>query len=135
MSDCIFCKIINGEIPSEKIYEDEEVLAFLDINPYTSGHTLVLAKEHYENMEDIPKETLRKLMDTVKKISPAIKEGVESKGFNVGINNGDVAGQEIPHLHIHIIPRFEEDNLEHWPQSSYQQGEIKYIAEAIRVKL
>ena len=132
MSDCIFCKIIEGEIPAEKIYGNEEVLAFLDINPHTKGHSLVLPKRHYENMSEAPEDTLAEIMSTVKEISPAIMKAVGAEAFNVGINNGKTAGQEIPHIHIHIIPRFPEDGLQHWPQGPYEQGEISVMGEKIR---
>ena len=87
MSDCIFCKIISGDIPSYKIYEDKDVLAFLDITPVNPGHTLVVAKEHYENLNDLPEELTKKIVQAVKKIAPAVVKGAGADGFNLNLNN------------------------------------------------
>jgi histidine triad (HIT) family protein len=122
--DCIFCRIIKGEIPSSKIFENEKVFAFLDIGPITKGHTLVVPKAHSENIFDIPEEDLCEVMKAAKKLSSAVKEATGSGGIVVGINNGKVAGQEVPHAHVHIIPRKEGDGLKHWVNGKYEDGEM-----------
>jgi len=129
---CIFCQIIANEIPAEKIYEDENILAFLDIHPNNFGHTLVLPKKHCENLFDADEKTLENLITIVKKISLAVKNAIGADGINIGINNGEAAGQMVPHLHIHVIPRFFADGLVHWPSKEYGAGEMEKIGEKIR---
>ena len=134
--DCIFCKIINGEIPSTKLYEDETVLAILDINPVNEGHTLVMPKEHYENMEVLPEIYLVALAKTVKKVGLALKSGLNIAGYNVVLNNDPIAGQLIPHFHWHVIPRLADDALKVWPQRQYEAPEkMNEVAEKIRQAL
>ncbi|NSL52004.1 HIT family protein [Calidifontibacillus erzurumensis] len=106
MSDCIFCKIINGEIPASKVYEDEHVLAFLDISQITKGHTLVIPKAHYENLFDLPQESAEKLFSVVPKIVNAMKSQLHIEDLNLVSNSGRKAGQEVFHLHLHLIPRY-----------------------------
>ncbi|HPA25931.1 MAG TPA: HIT family protein [bacterium] len=129
---CIFCKIINKEIPAEIIYEDEKTLVFLDIEPNNPGHCLVVPKVHYENIFDAPEEVLAHLINVAKKISNILKVAVLAEGINIGINNGEVAGQVVPHLHIHIIPRYANDGFIHWHGKAYQDGEMQSVAEKIR---
>lgn len=123
--DCIFCKITSREIPCAKVYEDNDTLAFLDIAPAAKGHTLVILKEHYENIKDIPEESLAKLIRTVKKLSTAIL--TMSDGVNIEQSNGKAANQVIPHIHFHIIPRHENDslNVAHWKSLKYDEGEME----------
>lgn len=132
MNDCIFCKIIQGEIPSYKVYEDENVLAFLDIAPTNPGHVLVIPKEHYQNIEEATDEALNSLMAVVKKIGLKIKNNLGAPGYNVCVNNDPVAGQIIPHLHFHIVPRNNDDGLKPWPQKKYEAGEADNIQEKIK---
>ena len=106
MSDCIFCKIVNGEIPSSKVYEDKNVLAFLDISQITKGHTLVIPKKHNKNLFDLPKETAEKLFSVVPKITNAMKNQLNIEDLNLVCNSGEKAGQEVFHLHLHLIPRY-----------------------------
>lgn len=106
MSDCIFCKIIAGEIPSSKIYEDEKVLAFLDISQTTKGHTLVIPKEHVRNMLEMSDQTAADVFARLPKLARAIKTATGAKGLNILNNNEEVAGQTVFHAHIHIIPRY-----------------------------
>lgn len=120
---CIFCQIIKGEIPSYKVYEDDRVLAFLDIKPVNPGHTLVVTKAHYENIEAVPAEDLTALILAVKKIGRLLKDKLGAAGYNVTENNDPVAGQEIPHLHFHIIPRRLGDGHAQWAQGEYGPGE------------
>ena len=114
--DCIFCKIIKGEIPCYKIYEDEHTLAFLDIAKDVDGHTLVIPKKHSNNILDTDDETLTHVMNTVKLISKHYVEKCGFVGINVLNNNGASAEQAVPHLHFHIIPRLENDNIYVYPK-------------------
>jgi histidine triad (HIT) family protein len=106
MSDCIFCKIINGEIPSAKVYENEHVLAFLDISQVTKGHTLVIPKVHKENIFELTSDIAKNLFEAVPNIANAIKQTYNPVGLNLVNNNGEQAGQTVFHYHLHIIPRY-----------------------------
>jgi len=132
MADCIFCKIVKKKIPSSAVYENKKVLAFLDIYPVNKGHVLIIPKKHYETLTDIPDELLADVMKATKKVAKAVMKAMKTDGFNVGMNNYKTAGQLVPHAHFHIIPRFKEDGLKLWPQGSYQEGEMKPIAESIK---
>ena len=125
MNDCIFCKIINKEIPCYKIYEDEKIIAFLDRTPVNPGHTLVVPKKHSETILDTDDETLKELIIATKKISNAIYKGLRLKGFNIGLNQFKIGGQVVPHIHIHIMPRKENDNLRLWGGREYETEEEK----------
>ena len=105
-NNCVFCAIAAGEIPSFKIYEDEFALAYLDINPFTKGHTLVIPKAHSAGIADTPDETLAAIIARVKKVAAHLKATLPCDGFNILQNNGAAAGQTVPHLHFHIVPRF-----------------------------
>ncbi|MBC8500327.1 MAG: HIT family protein [Nanoarchaeota archaeon] len=131
MEDCIFCKIVKGEIPSTKIYEDDEFYAFLDLRPINKGHTLVVPKLHCKNLFDFPKSEETDLMEVLKKISKAVVKGLSADGFNIGMNNERAAGQVIMHAHFHIIPRFNDDGLSSWPDKEYKEGEMEEIKEKI----
>ncbi len=110
MADCLFCKIANKEIPSLTIYEDNWSLGFLDINPLSLGHVLVVPKEHAENILDLKENLIGKLFSAVKNITEALSDAFSPQGFTIGINHGRISGQAVDHLHIHIIPRYEGDN-------------------------
>lgn len=130
--DCLFCKIVTGEIPVQKVYEDEHALAFLDIHPVNIGHTLVIPKVHSANLYDTPDETLSLLAPVIKKLSIAIKKGVGADGINIEMNNDAPAGQIIFHTHIHIIPRFSSDGFTHWRGvRDYHVDEMSNIAHKI----
>lgn len=135
MEKTIFQKIIDREIPADIVYEDEETLAFLDIAPNAPGHTLVIPKQPFVNIFDIDEETLSAVMRTVRKIAPAVRDAVGAKGVHVNSNHGEEAGQVVPHLHFHIIPRHSRDEFTFWPHTSYAEGEAAQVAEAIRSKL
>jgi histidine triad (HIT) family protein len=135
MADCIFCKIIAGEIPADKVYEDEKTLAFLDIAPVNPGHTLLIPKEHYENLYELPDEVLSGMAPILKKIAIAVKQGMKADGLNTTMHNGKAAGQVVSHAHFHIIPRISGDGLPLWPQKSYAEGEAKEVAEKIREQI
>ncbi|MDD4761849.1 MAG: HIT family protein [Candidatus Pacebacteria bacterium] len=109
MENCLFCKIVRGEIKGDVIYEDEKAMALLDINPRAPGHAFVIPKEHYENLLEVPNEELGGIFLAVKKTAEKLKEKMQADALSIGINNGRVSGQEIDHLHIHIIPRFKGD--------------------------
>lgn len=105
---CIFCEIIKGNIPSKKVYEDDDVLAILDISQATYGHTLVMPKEHYENINECPKEVLYKVISITQDLNKHIMNNLKAKGSNILTNTNEASGQSIPHLHFHIIPRYDE---------------------------
>ena len=107
--DCIFCKIVRGEVPSKKVYEDKDTLAFLDINPANPGHTLVVPKKHSEDLTKSGEEDITKAMHVVKKITATLKEKMNAIGVNVLQNNGKPAGQIVAHTHFHVIPRYPND--------------------------
>jgi histidine triad (HIT) family protein len=135
-SDCIFCKMAAGEIPVTKIYEDEAVLAFLDIGPLSNGHTLLIPKEHFEKLHDCPSELLGKVCSRLGRIAKAVAGAMNADGYNVLCNNGAAAGQLVGHLHFHIIPRNTGDGVfNRWPASKYPQGQIEAIAAKIRKNL
>ena len=134
--DCLFCKMVAGQIPVAKIYEDEVVLSFLDISPISDGHTLVIPKQHFEKLHDCPPELLGRVGSRLGKIAGAVTAAMNSDGYNVLCNNGRAAGQHIEHLHFHIIPRNTGDGLfAQWPVYKYEQGKIELIAEKIRKNL
>jgi len=107
--NCLFCKIISGEIPSYRIYEDDAVYAFLDIYPASEGHTLVAPKKHFSNFTDMNAEDVALLFEAARKVTAAVENAFSAEGSNIGINNGEVAGQDVPHVHVHVIPRRKGD--------------------------
>ncbi|MCX6720886.1 MAG: HIT family protein [Candidatus Staskawiczbacteria bacterium] len=136
--DCIFCKIVKGEIPCYKVYEDEDFIAFMDINPINNGHVLVIPKKHSELVSGLDKNILSKIMPLAEKIGSAIrKSGIKCEGMNFEIFDGKTAGQEVPHVHLHLIPRFSEDGYEHKYPAGYcdpnTRERLEKIAEQIRI--
>lgn len=133
MAACIFCKIIKGEIPSFKLFESEKTLAFMDIQPLSKGHALVIPKYHGEKLADIPDEHLTELLPVAKKI--AIASG--AKDYNILQNNGKIAHQEVGHVHVHIIPKPNEtEGLGiGWPMQKLEMDELKALAEQIKSKV
>jgi len=131
-SDCLFCKIIKGEIPATKVYEDDNILAFLDIHPVNPGHTLIVPKIHSEDLLNADENILQQMIVVTKKVATAILRGLNYEAFNLEQNNGKIAGQVIPHLHWHIVPRTADDGLKHWPGKEYTEGEAQEIADKIR---
>ena len=130
--DCLFCKMVAGQIPVTKVYEDDIVLAFLDIGPISDGHTLVIPKRHYEQLHDCPAELLGQIASRLGKIAGAVSSAMNSDGYNVLCNNGRAAGQVINHLHFHIISRNNGDGLfSRWPSYEYQAGQIESVAARI----
>ncbi len=109
VNDCVFCKIIQGGVPCSKVYEDDLVLAFLDIAPFNYGHTLIIPKDHHHSCTTLPAEYLARMMAIAPKIAVAQMRELKAEGFNLLLNNGRCAGQEVPHCHLHVIPRLVDD--------------------------
>jgi len=139
MNDCIFCKIVKGEIPAAKVYENEHVLAFLDISQVTKGHTLVIPKVHKENLYELTPEIARNLYEVVPSIANAIKTEFEPIGLNSVNNNGEHAGQSVFHFHLHLIPRYGKGDGfgAVWKnnQSEYSPQKLQEMAEKIQKQL
>ncbi len=134
--DCVFCKMVGGEIPISKIYEDEFVLSFLDIGPISDGHTLVIPKQHFEKLDECPADILGQVCSRLGKITKAVAAAMNSDGYNVLCNTGKAAGQVVKHLHFHIIPRHTGDGVfNRWPAYKYQEGKIEAIAAEIHKNL
>ncbi|THE64557.1 HIT family protein [Salinadaptatus halalkaliphilus] len=106
----IFSQIVEGEIPARVVYEDETTFAFLDANPLSPGHTLVIPKDEYERLNDLPDDVATDLYATVQQLVPAVEDAVDADASTVAFNNGEAAGQEVPHVHCHIVPRFDGDD-------------------------
>jgi histidine triad (HIT) family protein len=126
MGNCIFCKISRGEIPTDKIYEDKDFLAFLDIKPVSHGHILIIPKEHIVWMQDANDKMVSEIFILTKKIMIAIKKGL---GCDYVLES--VAGNEVPHFHIHLIPRYFNDGLQEFPRTNYENGHQNKIKEKI----
>ncbi len=134
--DCIFCKMVAGEIPVTKIYEDDAVLSFLDIGPLSDGHTLVIPKQHFEKLHECPADILSRVGSRLGKIAKAVATAMGSDGYNVLCNNGRAAGQLVGHVHFHIIPRNTGDGVfDRWPAYKYENGKIEELAVKIRENL
>lgn len=130
MPDCVFCKIVAGQIPCTKIYEDAKTLAFLDISPVHAGHTLVILKSHVVTYDALSAADRDALGVTLQKVASAV--GSLGDGYNIMQNNGKAAGQLVFHVHFHVIPRFTHDGLHFdWPQQPYKSGEIEKIAKKL----
>jgi histidine triad (HIT) family protein len=139
MSDCIFCKIVNGEIPASKVFENDHVMAFLDISQVTKGHTLVIPKVHKENLYELTPEIASEVFKVAPEIANAIKEAFHPVGLNVLNNNGEKAGQSVFHFHMHLIPRYGEGDgfgaVWKSNQSNYTHDDLKKIADSISSQL
>jgi len=134
-SDCVFCKIVEGKLPCYKVYENREFMAFLDRTPVNKGHTLLVPKAHYESLEKLPDTLSEKLILTLKKLVVPVASAVGSPGVNIGLNNAPVAGRLIPHVHFHIMPRFENDGYRLWEGKKLSEDEMKKIAQKIKNSL
>jgi histidine triad (HIT) family protein len=133
-SHCIFCEIVKGNIPCTKVYEDDAILAFMDIGPVVKGHTLVIPKAHHNPITNTPVELLQKLIAVVQQIARAQLTGLDADGVNISQANGETAGQIVPHLHFHVIPRFAADG-HHWnwiPHKYDNSIEMNAYADRIR---
>ncbi|MFB6292375.1 MAG: HIT family protein [Candidatus Nanohaloarchaea archaeon] len=130
--DCVFCSIIEGDIPAHKVYEDEKVVAFLDANPVSRGHTLVVPKEHVETIYEA--DGMDYIWDALVEVSRAVRDAFDAEGMNIDQNNGELAGQEVFHLHFHVTPRYTGDELEiDYDRDELEDGEE--IAERIAEEL
>lgn len=126
--DCIFCKIANGEIPSSTIYEDEDFRVFLDLNPATRGHALIVPKEHFADLFELDDELAKKAIILAKKLADHMKQALGCVGFNLVQNNGEAAGQTVFHFHLHLIPRYEKDGAGiTWNPGTASSGELKEL--------
>jgi|SRR3989338_7017057 len=133
MPNCIFCKIIAGEIPSEIVFQDDFAVAFLDIGPANPGHTLVVPREHSDNFSVMPDgANTQKLFEAVRRVAAAACEATGAKGHNVIINTGAVAGQIVMHTHVHVIPRFPDDGHKHWGKMDIAPAAIAKTAAEMR---
>ena len=134
--DCIFCKIVTGEIPSFKIYEDQHTLAFMDINPANRGHALAIPKAHSPNLFESSDETLAVTVATARKVAEAVQKTVNPDGLNLVQANGPGAAQSVFHLHLHVIPRFTDDNLMlNWGMNPGDMDEIKALSQEIAANI
>ena len=132
-NNCVFCAIAANEIPSFKVYEDDLVLAYLDINPFSKGHTLVIPKEHSSGLLDTSDETLAALVARVKKVASHLKATLPCDGFNILQNNGEAAGQTVMHIHFHIVPRYGKEEISFVSQEG-DMAELKALADRIRME-
>ncbi len=132
MDDCIFCKIVKGEIPSYKLYEDDQVISFLDAFPGCKGHTLIIPKQHYQDIFDIPEELYQKVLDTTRKMANILKSTFDCEGMNLLQNSGRASGQAVFHLHVHLFPRWSGDKtLGSWKASKSDPDNMKKLQEQI----
>ena len=130
--DCIFCKLANGVIPTNSIYEDEDFNVILDLSPATKGHALILPKAHADNLYQLPDETAAKAFVLAKKLATAMTEKLSCDGFNVVQNNGSVAGQTVFHFHMHLIPRYENDGQRiRWKPMEVKAEELSKIKDTL----
>lgn len=131
--NCVFCKILNGEIPSTKLYEDEEFAIILDVGPATFGHALLLPKQHYANVFEMPQELLAKAVCLAKEWGEKLVKALDADGLNLVQNNGLAAGQTVFHYHLHLIPRYENDGVgELWTPGSLTDEQRQEILEKIK---
>ena len=136
MSECIFCQIVAGKIPAVKIYEDELVVAFLDLGPINYGHTLVIPKEHHESSSTIPEDIAGRMFHVGSRIGVALKRQEAYDAFNLHLADGAAAGQVVMHAHLHVVPRGVEDGFRwNWRQLKYEENGMAEMAEKIRAKL
>ena len=131
--DCIFCKIAAGEIPSRKIYEDKDLIAIMDLNPTSKGHSLIIPKEHCTNIYDIDEDIAAKVMKTAKKLATKMTVALNCDGFNLLQNNGETAGQTMFHFHMHLIPRYKDadNNMLKFTSVSFSDEEMYAIRDQI----
>jgi histidine triad (HIT) family protein len=128
MSECIFCRIVEKEIPATVVYEDDDVLVFMDIGPIIKGHALVISKKHYDPVTETPDEVVARMHIVAKRVAQAQMNGLGADGVNIMQNNGSAAGQEVPHIHVHVIPRFSGDG-HHWNWKAKKYDDFNEMAE------
>lgn len=135
MADCLFCNIVAGKIPTLKIAEDDNHLAFLDINPSSPGHTVIIPKKHYSKLEEMPKSEVEAIFGFIAELSKSVMAAMETENCNIGLNNGKISGQEIAHVHFHIIPRYENDggsSIQAIVRMPVKREDLPKIAEKIK---
>ena len=132
MEDCVFCRIVSGRSPSRKVYEDEEHVAFLDIQPFSRGHTLVCPKKHGETIWDMDEAEIAGLFKVAFRVSKAVVGAVDADGFRLVQNNGEAANQAVPHVHVHVIPVTMEDRGRYGGRKSFRPEEMDSTAKSIR---
>jgi histidine triad (HIT) family protein len=135
MEKTVFAKIIDREIPADIVYEDDDTIAFMDNGPVSAGHTLVIPKKPFVNIFDIDDATLEAVIRTVRKLAPIVRDAAGAKAVHINSNHGDGAGQEVPHLHFHIVPRRSRDEFTHWPKQDIDPSVTKELSEKIRTQL
>lgn len=134
--ESIFSKIVAGEVPAQVVDETDESLAFLDANPLARGHTLVIPKEQYERVDDMPADVAREVFATIHRVAPAVESAVDAAGTTIAFNDGEAAGQEVPHVHGHVVPRFDDDGIGaihslRWPRPDLAEDEFEQIGDDI----
>ena len=133
MEECVFCKIVDGKIPAAKVYEDKDVISFLDIMPANKGHCLVVPKKHAATLTEMSENDLEATIKAAKKVAKALSLSFGNASFNLVMNNGKEAGQVVNHAHVHLIPRFQKDRLRiKWSHVKYEGDEMKEYAEKIK---
>lgn len=135
MGDCVFCRLVAGRLPAAVILDTPRVLAFLDIAPVHYGHTLVIPKEHYQNLLDLPDDLWTEMGRVSRQVAQALQKALYARGFNIGMNNFDAAGQVVFHAHLHVIPRYLSDGLHLFPQGVYQPGDLEKVGQRLRQAL
>ncbi|WP_167957656.1 HIT family protein [Anaerosporobacter faecicola] len=131
--NCIFCKIAAGEIPSYTVYEDDDFKAFMDISPASKGHTILIPKKHADNLYELDETVASKLLPVAKKIATALKTELQCEGLNLLQNNGEIAGQTVFHFHMHLIPRYEGDQVVvKWVQEKYEGEPLDQLSARIK---
>jgi len=133
--DCLFCKIVEKKMAAQVIYEDDNYLVFLDINPTTKGHSLVVPKKHADNFTEFNNKEAMGLAGVVHRVAPQIVQAIGADGYNLGLNNGVAAGQIIDHVHWHIIPRYENDKLRLWDRSEYESEILDQTFDTLKGKI
>lgn len=131
MQDCLFCRIVKKEIPATVVFENPTVVAFLDINPVNPGHVLIVPREHSDDYASTPDALICEMAVLAKKIGQAAIQALWAGGFNIGVNNGRMAGQQVDHMHLHVMPRFEHDGHELWHGKPYKEGEMEGVAKKL----
>jgi histidine triad (HIT) family protein len=132
---CIFCRIVRKEAPSSIIYEDDDVLAFMDIRPVSEGHTLVISKRHYENIYDVPRTIICKIYEIVKRVAIALRETIKPDGISIVQQNGAAANQDIFHIHVHLIPRYDGQKMRFGEANSIPREKLDLVAKKIKSAL
>jgi len=127
MKDCVFCKILDGQILAHKIYETDDIFVFLDIDPYTRGHSLVIPKKHYQDVFDIPADELQKLIVEVQKVAKLQKDKLGAEAINIFQRNGIMAGQGVDHVHFHVVPRYVNDMVKMLPRGGYKGKDFEKV--------